>query len=58
MVLFGTEGHVEIVRAELDALNLASLRSVTPAVIWVIETEILTLCLAVMVRREVLVSCS
>lgn len=35
------------------ALNLVCLRSVTQALIWVIRIEILTLCLAVMVQREV-----
>lgn len=54
MVLCGTGWHVAVLRAELDELNLACLRSVT--LIWVIRSKILSLCLAVMVQREVLVS--
>lgn len=56
MVLCGTGRHVAVLRAELDELNLACLRSVTQTLIWVIRSKILTLCLAVMVQREVLVS--
>lgn len=58
MVLISMEWDVEILRAELDALNRACLRSVSQVLIWVIRIKILTLCLAVMVQSEVLVSCS
>lgn len=58
MVHFRTWWQVEILRAGLDALNLAYLRSVIEMLISVIRIKILTLCLAVMVQKEVSVGWS